>query len=398
MSRHEIKEGITIKQEVVSAAPNELTQQQLDKNLKRFHTFQRGLFGENHEAGSVVLKHRVTREDNLIRLKKEFLLSRQGKHDADKTLKAYECNFNRIYDFIGFNYLRQGMEQVDDAIDREIGTKRDIGASMPIYILESENFSSYYHDYLSNTSHLAEQTILSAMRHYRAIIYFAQEEGLIKPFDIKIKEIAPPIKDTFSKYELEQIVKKPKKESFIDYRCWVMIKYLMATGNRVSSMLALDVKDIDFEDGGITVNIQKNKKPKLMPLHPDLRKVLKEFINYYRCDKDGDPYYNEPLFCNAYGARLAYNSARDAMEDYFCSRGVVWEGFHKFRHSYAANWIRDGGNPFMLKEQLGHSTLAMTNRYANIYGMATKQESEEHSLISKVREKAGRKQIKIRKG
>ena len=84
------------------------------------------------------------------------------------------------------------------------------------------------------------------------------------------------------------------------------------------------------------------------------------------------------------------------MKDYFETRKVEWEGFHKFRHSYAATWIRDGGNPLMLKEQLGHSSLAMTNRYANIYGMATKDEAQQHSLISKISDKSGRKAIKKR--
>jgi hypothetical protein len=49
----------------------------------------------------------------------------------------------------------------------------------------------------------------------------------------------------------------------------------------------------------------------------------------------------------------------------------------------------------MLKEQLGHSSLAMTNRYANIYGMATKEEAEEFSLTKKLNNKTGRTKLKF---
>ena len=131
-----------------------------------------------------------------------------------------------------------------------------------------------------------------------------------------------------------------------------------------------------------------------MPLIYDVRKVLNEYIHKTRTNEDGDILYNEPLFCTLDSERLTYDGARDAFRDYFEARGVYWEGFHKFRHSYAANWIRDGGNPFMLKEQLGHSSLAMTNRYANIYGMATKKEAEEHSLTNKFPKKRSGKRIK----
>ena len=48
----------------------------------------------------------------------------------------------------------------------------------------------------------------------------------------------------------------------------------------------------------------------------------------------------------------------------------------------------------MLKEQLGHSSLAMTNRYANIYGMATKKEAEEHSLTNQFPRRGTGKRIK----
>lgn len=51
----------------------------------------------------------------------------------------------------------------------------------------------------------------------------------------------------------------------------------------------------------------------------------------------------------------------------------------------------------MLREQLGHTSLAMTNRYANLYGMATRKEAEEHSLINQMPQKQGRSVIKKRK-
>ena len=125
-----------------------------------------------------------------------------------------------------------------------------------------------------------------------------------------------------------------------------------------------------------------------------MARILKEYIGFYRSDAEGKPLLDEPLFCSRFGNRLDYNSAYDAFDDYFVLRKLEFTGFHKFRHTYGANWIREGGNPFMLKEQLDHRTLAQTNRYANIYGMATRDEAEKFSLSRKLMPKEGRTSIK----
>jgi integrase/recombinase XerD len=367
-----------------------------------YRVFSQSIFGTDFEPAKVKVKRGQPNPNKItmFQVQREFLLEQSGRNNSLDTIKSYQKNFNRIFDFLGFQWLKQGKGAITEVLTNpeKYGTAREIGAAMPVVCFELEGFTAYYKDYLERIKLLKTQSVISALRHYRAIAYFCQSKNYIKRQDITIHGEEPEIKPVFTKYELDKLKKKPRKEDYVAYRTWVMIQYLTATGNRISSVLELNVGHIDFEGGTITVNRQKNRKPKLMPLTYDIRKVLNEFIYHYRSDENGMPLLKEPLFVERTGNdRLSYEGARTAFKAYFEERGVNWEGFHKFRYSYAAHWIKDGGNPFMLKEQLGHSSLTMTNRYASIFGMATKEEAEEHSLINKMGTKSGRKAMKMRK-
>lgn len=384
----------------IVADAKQQTNEEIAKALDKYNGFARSLFGTDYELGKVKLTKREQDPLKITMLKvwQEFQLAQIARGNTEATIKTYEKHFNKFFEFLGFQYLMQGRAVANDAVDREIGTVREIGAAMPVKVLELDNIQAYYIKYLKQKE-LGQQSIISAQRHFRAIVYFAQEKGWVKQYNIKIKDIPPEPKTEFSDEELKKIGRKPKltEDNIAEYRCYVMVKYLMATGNRISSVLALNVGDIDFEKSTIRVVVQKNRQPRVMPLTYDLRNILREWIYRCRSDETGMPKYDEPLFCNRTGGRLTYDGASDAMEDYFKHRGVKWCGFHKFRYSYATFWIRDGGNPLLLKEQLGHSSLAMTNRYVLMTGIATKAEAEQHSLIKKVPEKTGRKAIKIKK-
>ena len=340
--------------------------------------------------------------DTIGDLRNEFLLSRDGKGDSKGTITSYKTHIDRLQDFIGFMTaddtvkakLRGEFFDYEEKYREHI---RQLGAKAPIRILETPNFMAYFKDFLTNTKGLSEQTVISGMRHIRAVIYFAQENKWIEPFKIEVKNKALPIKSIYSKSTLERLIRKPRNDKdFVAMRNWLMIKYLLGTPNRIGTMLDIKVEDVDFENNLIRVNYQKANNPKNYRLNPQIRLSMKQFIDDWHTDEEGRIKYEEYLFSNQYGGKLSYSSCRQAMARYFEARGLDFDGFHKFRYTYAANWIMDEGDLFTLKEQLGHSSLAMTNHYAETFGTSHNTQIDKHSLISKVQPNAGRKKLKKR--
>ena len=55
---------------------------------------------------------------------------------------------------------------------------------------------------------------------------------------------------------------------------------------------------------------------------------------------------------------------------------------HAFRHTFAVNYLRRGGSVFHLQKVLGHSSLEMTRRYANLVTADLQAVHERISLLS----------------
>jgi len=81
-------------------------------------------------------------------------------------------------------------------------------------------------------------SINSAVRHLRAILYNFMEKGYTENFKIKLLKCEKPLKETYTEFELERLLKKPDKNkcSFADYRNWVIVCYLLGTGNRLDTL------------------------------------------------------------------------------------------------------------------------------------------------------------------
>ena len=127
------------------------------------------------------------------------------------------------------------------------------------------------------------------------------DNGWIEPYKITINDKDAPIKNCYTNAELDKMLKKPYIDNFTEYRDWVLINYLSATGNRVQTIINLKVGDIDLDEGYININRQKSTKTMRIGLVKKMANILSEYITYYRSDDEGFPLADAYLFCNRFG-------------------------------------------------------------------------------------------------
>lgn len=228
---------------------------------------------------------------------------------------------------------------------------------------------------------LSERTVKSYLVGLRAFIYFLQKERYTDEFKIEIPKTEKAIKEPYSDAEVERLIEQPdlSKCTFSNLRDWAIVSFFLATGCRLSTATNVRIGDINFREQEIFIRKTKNRKQQILPLSPELERTLKIYLRYRQGEKD------DYLFCNAYGQYLTKNSITSCIRNYNLSKGVLKTSIHRFRHTFAKNWIINGGDIFRLQKILGHSTLDMVKEYLALYGNDLKRDYEKFSVLDRVK-------------
>jgi integrase/recombinase XerD len=136
---------------------------------------------------------------------------------------------------------------------------------------------------------------------------------------------------------------------------------LVDSGVRASELCDLQIRDYDQRRGRLHVRHGKNDKSRFVPLGHTSRSAIENYLATRRKRGPADP-----LFATRTGTHLDRNNLGNLLEKIGKAAGVYRCNPHRFRHTMAINFLRAGGNVFLLQELLGHATLEMVQRYAKI--------------------------------
>lgn len=237
---------------------------------------------------------------------------------------------------------------------------------------------------INYTLYLREQnitdvTIRTYLTNLRAFIYYCIRKNYVDNFTIKIPRVVEKIKEVYTDNDLTLLLKKPntKKCNFSEYRNWMITNFLLGTAIRIETLCNIKIENIDFENSEIILKQVKTKKQYYIPLSVSLIPLLQEYLDFRKGN------LQDYLFCNMYGGKLAVDSLQSAIWRYNKRRGVNKTSLHLYRHTFAKNWIINGGSIYELQRILGHKTLEMVKRYANIYGSDLKINFDKYNPLNK---------------
>jgi integrase/recombinase XerD len=158
----------------------------------------------------------------------------------------------------------------------------------------------------------------------------------------------------------------------------LLVLLLFDLGCRISEALSLRLSDINFDDLLIRLS-GKGRKQRIVPFSVVLRKALHQFIADFGLKLEAF------LFATRDGVRMSRMVAVREVQSLGDRLGfeAPCRTLHSFRHLFAINYLRRGGSLFHLQKTLGHSSLEMTRRYANLVTTDLQAVHERVSLLSK---------------
>jgi len=189
---------------------------------------------------------------------------------------------------------------------------------------------------------------------------------------------------TFTPEEVDRLLLACRSEQTrTGLRDIAMLVLLFSTGLRASEVVGLRVEDIDWDKGIITVQRGKGGKLRVVPLGRKVERVLQKYLDSpRRRAKPGVA----TLFITYYGEAFTYDTLYQAVKARGLTAGVEVNP-HKFRHSCAIQYLRNGGKLETLRAMLGHTSLRMTLHYGRIAAvdLTTAHEAHDPARSLKVR-------------
>lgn len=234
------------------------------------------------------------------------------------------------------------------------------GATKSIDRISVKDLDEYM--YHLSESGIKPVTIRTDMRHLRAFLNYCASRGYMDAIEIPLPRVEETVKEAYTAEEMKLLLQKPMGNNWVEYRDWVMVNYFFSTGQRLSTVLNIRVKDLDLTKHEVKLVWNKDKRQKYMPLSSALVEILHEYI--YMSGLDSEDF----LFPEYEGGQLKTRSAQSSIAEYNKRRGVNKTSIHLFRHTFAKNYIMNGGNPAKLQKLLNHKTIHMTMHYVNLYG------------------------------
>lgn len=144
-----------------------------------------------------------------------------------------------------------------------------------------------------------------------------------------------------------------------------IIMFLVDTGVRASELCDLVIDDVNMETRAATIRHGKGSKSRIVQFGKRCHQILWQYL----ITRQPHAQTTEPLFHTGpvdIPGHLDRTILYHLVTRIGDRAGVRDVSVHRFRHTFAIQFLRNGGNLFALQDLLGHSDLQMVRRYARL--------------------------------
>jgi site-specific recombinase XerD len=259
-----------------------------------------------------------------------FLEARQAQRYSPRTLLDYQNTYRRFSAWLGC-----------DPLIHEIG-------------------ADLIRAFMASTGDVSKKTALNYHIGLSSLWQWLTENGhtpvnvvrLVKPPRPEQREIYP-----YSRQDVLAIL-EAARESRTATRDRAIVLLLLDTGMRSSELCGLHGRDLSLPGRRLLV-MGKGDKERALIFSERTAAALADYVNVGQRP-------SAPVFRSEHGHQLTRDALRLILSRLGNRAGVLRSSAHRFRHTFALEFLRNGGNIYALQRILGHTTLDMVRRYLAI--------------------------------
>lgn len=140
-----------------------------------------------------------------------------------------------------------------------------------------------------------------------------------------------------------------------------LILLLLDTGIRAEELVTIKIHQLDKRNQRIRV-FGKGAKERYVNFSPRTHQAIWKYMAT-RSERTTE---GDPLFATSTGHAFSRRRLLSILQKIGRRAGVQNVNVHRFRHTFAIQYLRNRGDPYTLQKMLGHSTLDMVKRYLAI--------------------------------
>ena len=234
----------------------------------------------------------------------------------------------------------------------------------------------------SHVRPLSGDSIASKIRGIRAFWSWLRREGFIdeNPFEgVKPPKLHEKVVEPLSPSEFTSVLDAIPGDDRKKRPDLSIFATLYGIGARISEVAPIPLNNINFDTGQITITAKGGSQRALF-MSPVLFKALFRYRNKVRPKVD-----SHLFFLTASGRPVSRSYVEHKIHDYALAANIGRRVYpHLLRFSFAIQFLRNGGDPFVLQQILGHSTLTMTRHYVRIANTDVEKSLKKYSPLEQL--------------
>ena len=266
-----------------------------------------------------------------------------------------------------FQYLRVEKGVSSDTIQNYLYDLRQFFVCLDkhqVSDLKSDDIQQFIRIQTQNM--MSVPTILRRISSIKNFYLFLEKERIIS---FQIEELDKPkgakkLPICISIEEVEVLLNAPDLSKPEGQRDRAMLEVMYSSGLRISELLSLKLKQINYERGTIRI-IGKGNKERIVPIGD----YALDYLNIYLEDgrRKNKNRNSDFLFLNRYGDPVSRVYFFKQVKKYAKEANIKEEiSPHTLRHCFATHMLENGAELRAVQEMLGHTNIATTQIYTNI--------------------------------